>query len=417
MRVAFLVGTFPSISETFILTQIIGLCEQKYNIDIFAQQPKTIEKVHNIYKKHDLASKTYYFPFMPKNYIYRFIKMIFIFIRYLPKKPAILIQSLNFIKYGRFCRSLRLFYMTIPFLNIQDTNYDIIHCHHGNSGMIGILLREIKAISGPILTTFHGYDANVLPKKFGTDIYNFLFLKGDLFTVNSNFTGQVIQDLGCSKNKIRKLPVGLNTKDYLSEARNTRTSEFIKILTVGRLVEKKGIEYALQAISKVIDSYPNVLYQIVGDGELKPDLISLSTQLGINKNVSFLGWKTQEELKGIYSESDIFMLVSVTATDGDKEGQGLVLQEAQALGLPVIATQHNGFPESVKSGKSAFLVPERDVDAIVIHLIHLIMNPDIRYSMGIAGRKYVEDNFSINLLQDKLITIYKELINSEKTAK
>jgi len=413
MRIAFIVGAFPSISETFILTQIAGLHENKYDINIFAQKPTKIEKIHAIYNKFDLASKTRYFPSMPKNYIFRFLKMLYILAIHLPKKPRILIKSLHFIKYGRFCRSLRLFYMSIPFLEVCNAQYDVIHCHHGNSGMIGVLLREIGAIRGPLLTTFHGYDANVLPKKFGSDIYNFLFKKGNLFTVNSHFTGNVIKALGCPEHKIRKLPVGLNIEEYTIQKEVKRNHNKIKILTVGRLVEKKGVEYALKAISQIVSLHPNILYQIVGDGELRFFLEKLSVELNINNNVQFLGWKTQEELKKIYFDADIFMLVSVTAQDGDREGQGLVLQEAQASGLPVIATIHNGFPESVQSDKSAFLVPERDVYAITSRLEYLISNPHIRFNMGLTGRKYVENKFSTTVLQKKLISIYTEVVYKE----
>lgn len=100
---------------------------------------------------------------------------------------------------------------------------------------------------------------------------------------------------------------------------------------------------------------------------------------------------------------------SVTAQSGDREGQGLVLQEAQACGIPVVATRHNGFPEGVRERKSAVLVPERDVEALADALGTLIRNDEEWERMGRAGREYVEKNYEIEGLNDRLVDIYREL--------
>ena len=104
---------------------------------------------------------------------------------------------------------------------------------------------------------------------------------------------------------------------------------------------------------------------------------------------------------------------SVTASDGDKEGQGLVLQEAQGMGLPVLSTLHNGIPDGVLDGKSGFLVPERDVDGLAQKLDYLLENPQVWSEMGLAGRKFVEQHYDINKLNDKLVQIYQDLLNAK----
>ena len=92
------------------------------------------------------------------------------------------------------------------------------------------------------------------------------------------------------------------------------------------------------------------------------------------------------------------------------EGQGVVLVEAQACGLPVVATKHNAFPETVCDGKSAFLVPEKDVDALAEKLEYLIIHPEIWPQMGTAGREYVQKNYDIKTLNQKLARIYQALL-------
>ena len=109
------------------------------------------------------------------------------------------------------------------------------------------------------------------------------------------------------------------------------------------------------------------------------------------------------------NESHIFILSSITAKDGDQEGQGLVLQEAQAMGLPILSTYHNGIPEGVVDKKSGFLVPERDVDALADRLNYLIEHPNTWQDMGKTGREFVEKKYDIKKLNQKLVEIYQRL--------
>src|SRR5690606_9503856 len=115
-----------------------------------------------------------------------------------------------------------------------------------------------------------------------------------------------------------------------------------RILTVGRLVEKKGYAYSLAAVALLKAAGVDFVYNIIGDGPLMEDMVKRARELGISSQVVFHGAMMQAHVKDYYQDSDVFMLPSVTAPNGDTEGQGLVLQEAQAIGLPVVATLHNG---------------------------------------------------------------------------
>lgn len=144
---------------------------------------------------------------------------------------------------------------------------------------------------------------------------------------------------------------------------------------------------------------------------MKKKLKSLVERLELKNKVEFLGYVADERLYELYSNSHIFLLPSVTSEKGDREGQGLVIQEAQASGLPVVSTLHNGIPEGVRKGESALLVPERDVDALAEKLEYLIENPERWIEMGRAGRRFVEKKYDIKKLNDKLEEIYQGLLN------
>ncbi len=408
MKIAFIVSAFPTLPETFILNQITGLLDIGHDVEIFAEFNPNEKKVHSDVERYRLKERTHYV--MPRNKIKRVLKAIYLIIKNFHKSPLNILKSLNITKYGKDALSLRfLYYTLIPFL---DKKFDIIHCHFGPNGIVGVYLKEI-GIPGKYITSFHGYDVNNYPKVVGENVYNDLFKKGDLFTCNTNFTKQQVIELGCDEGKIVILPVGLRIEKFKYSERKVEDKEPIKILTVGRLFEKKGHEYAIKAIAKVARKYKNIEYIIAGDGPLRNELENLVSRLEIKNHVKFLGIVEQHEVLKLYQSVHFFLLSSVTASDGDREGQGLVLQEAQAVGLPIISTLHNGIPEGVLDSKSGFLVPERDVDALADKIEYLIKNPELWSEMGRYGRKFVEERYDIQKLNQRLVKIYKALLTND----
>lgn len=410
MRIAFLLLGFPVLSETFILNQIVDLIERGYEVDIYASYPKSdnLTKIHNLVEKYNLIEKTYYRPTWEPPKIYAVLKGLRLLLANFARDPIVLLRSLNPFKYHKEALSMRLLYAAIPLIKKQP--YDIIHCHFAVMGVNGVFLREIGALKGKIVTSFHGADVNSHPKSYGENFYKPLFKKGDWFTSNTEFTAGIASKLGCPPEKISILPVGLDMPSYSFEPRYLNPDELIKIITVARLAEKKGIEYAIAAVAKVLKTHPNIIYKIVGEGNLREPLEKLIAELDVADKVHLLGWMTQDEVRQLYADSHIFILSSVTAANGDKEGQGLVLQEAQAMGLPVLSTLHNGIPDGVIDGESGFLVPEKDVDALAEKLTYLIENPEIVPKMGRAGREFVEERYDINKLNDRLVEIYKKML-------
>ena len=163
-------------------------------------------------------------------------------------------------------------------------------------------------------------------------------------------------------------------------------------MSTGRLVEKKGLEYSIRAITRIMQHHPNIRYTIIGDGSLKPDLQQLIEELALSQQVSLLGWRKQEEVIKILDRSQILVAPSVTAADGNQDAPVNTLKEAMAMGLPVIGTLHGGIPELIEDAVSGFLVPERNPEAISEKLSYLIEHPEIWVSMGQAGRVPMSKN-------------------------
>jgi colanic acid/amylovoran biosynthesis glycosyltransferase len=401
MKIAFIVSVFPRLSETFILDQITGLLDMGHDVKIFAYNNPGETKVHQDVYDYRLKERVYYWN-IPQNKILRILTAIFLTLLNFFINPIKIINFLNVFKYGKEAFSSKILILH-PFLKEK---FDIIHCHFGTNGILGTYLKK-RNVAGKYITSFHGYDVNRYPKIAGEKVYHDLFNSGDLFTANTEFTKQQLINIGCEKNKIVILPMGLSIDKFKFSVKEIKPGESIKILTVGRLTEKKGHEIAIRAVAYLIPKYENILYNIVGEGSLRVHLENLVSELNIGRYVKFLGEVEQGEVIKLYEQAHIFLLPCVTAKDGDKEGQALVLQEAQAMGIPVVSTFHNGIPEGVLNGKSGFLVPENDVEALYRQIEYIITHPEKWPEMGRYGREFIEGKYDMRKLNKQLLSIYQ----------
>jgi colanic acid/amylovoran biosynthesis glycosyltransferase len=414
MRVAFIVWRFPVLSEAFILNQITGLIDRGHEVYIYPVNglPKNYTgKVHPIVEEYKLMERTYFPPIVPENIVWRFFKGVGLFIKNMRHGSF---KSLGFFypgKYGKEVATLKTFYRIEAFL--QDGTYDIIHCQFGTLAPIALAYRDAGIISGKLITTFRGIDISKYVQENGADVYNQLFREGEFFLANCQFFGERAINLGCDSDRIVVHGSGLDCRKFTFKPRYFPIDGKVQIVTTGRLVEKKGIEYAIRAVAKIADIYPNIEYKVIGDGELKADLEQLIAELNIAHVVKLLGWKQQTEIVEILDNSHIFIAPSVTAADGNQDAPVNTLKEAMAMGLPVISTRHGGIPELVADGVSGYLVPERDADAIAIKLTYLITHPELWENMGKAGRARVEEQYDMNKLNDELVAIYQQMLKPE----
>ena len=287
----------------------------------------------------------------------------------------------------------------------QKQSYDLIHCHFGYNGLIAVMLRDIGAIQGKVITTFHGTDVTNYVKKEGEQAYDLLFQLGNIFLPISELWKRRLIELGC-KGDIIVHRMGIDCNKFSFTARKLRAKGVVEIVTIARLAEKKGVEYAIRAVAKLAKSKTNLNYTIVGDGPLKESLQQLIEELGVDSIIRLVGWKQQQEVIEIINNSDIMLAPSVTSQDGDREGIPVAFMETMAMGLPIISTQHSGIPELIENGVSGFLVPERDVDALAQKLNYLVEHPELWNKMGAAGRAFVEEYYNVDKLNDKLVEIY-----------
>jgi len=411
MKIAVIVNEFPSLSETFVLNQITGFIDRGHEVDIFADQPQNNAVMHGSVSDYRLLERTRYWTRPSRNVVRRMSEAIRILFTYCLKNPRLLVKSLDVTKFGKSALSMRLLYDAETVWGGAN-GYEVILCHFGPNGIRGMQLREVGVFNGVLATVFHGYDLTSYLKKRGARIYERLFEEGDLFLPISDYWRNRLLDLGCDKEKIVVHRMGVDCKQFRFLSRHLRPGEKVRILSVARLVEKKGIEYGIRALARLFVENSNVEYTVVGDGPLRPDLENLVKTMGVQHAVKIVGWKDQSEVLEVCNGAHIFLAPSITSHDGDQEGIPVVLMEAMAMGLPVVSTLHSGIPELVRDGTTGFLVPEKDPAALAEKLGHLVANPELWPQMGHAGRRVIEEEYNIDVLNERLLSMTEELYRS-----
>lgn len=402
MRVAMILNSFPEISEKFLLNQIIALVEAGVELDVYPAHRPEGNDVHDLFEKYRIAGRVRYVD-VPRSMKRRLTAAITAFFRFFVRNPSAALRALDIGSYRTVAKNCKLIFFG---LRLCGESYDVVHCHFGVNGLIGSYLKDC-GFARSLIVTFHGSDINTYPSRYGLDVYRTLYDRADIITVNTTFTGNKVAMNGCPREKIRVHPVGLIPAEYADVSRDA--IEAHSILTVGRLVEKKGHSYMLRAMSDILASYPDAVWYVVGDGPELESLKTLARELGVERSVRFLGQCANDTVKSMYCKAAAFVLPSVTASDGDMEGQGLVLQEAQYCRVPVVSTLHNGIPDGVLDGKSGYLVPERDPLALAERVCAIIADQGAAREMGERGHAFVAEHYDVTRLSLTMKAWYSEL--------
>ena len=433
LRIAVFLGTFPVVSETFILRQLAGLLDLGHDVDIYADARAMDDApLQPEIARYRLLERTTYIDAPPSSVPWempmrpitgetwlpgdeqpirnfdRVAKAIAVFLGSFVRNPQLTCQSIMRRHYGHQADSLSTLHRVATLSRISK-RYDILHAHFGP---VGNSFRFTKRLfHAPLIVSFHGYDFSTVPQKSGKGVYDQLFRDMDAATVNSDFMGKELEGLGCPPSKVHKLPYGIELSEFARDDRERVRSPNgpLRVLTIGRLVEKKGIEDSIRAFGKIAGSHAKTRYDIIGEGPLHARLEKVIAELNLQGRVKLHGAMDATNVRKFLSVADIFVLASTTAPNGDKEGTPVSLIEAQAASLPVLSTRHSGIPEIVQDGKSGFLVDEGDVESLAERLNFLLENSSARSEMGRQGHDCVTRFFDAKHTTPQLVDLYRTL--------
>jgi glycosyltransferase involved in cell wall biosynthesis len=276
----------------------------------------------------------------------------------------------------------------------------LIHAHFASGGRSALpLARQLRI---PLVVTLHGSDVTV--KVNFRQRYEELWREASTFICISEFIKNAAMKAGFPEEKLLKLFIGVDL-DVFRPTDTKRDPNLI--LFVGRLVEKKGCSYVLQAMVQVQKEHHNARVVVVGDGPLRASLESSARQL--NVPAEFLGAQSAPAVREWMSRARIFCAPSVTAANGDSEGLGMVFAEAQAMGTPVVTFRHGGIPEVVLHEKTGLLAEERNVAELAAQLSRLLKDDALWNQLSEQGVAMMRERFDVRRQTSKLEDLYVQV--------
>ncbi|WP_310487333.1 glycosyltransferase [Chamaesiphon sp. VAR_69_metabat_338] len=299
---------------------------------------------------------------------------------------------------------------------LRQLNPRLIHAHFGVCGALALPLKRVLKV--PMVVTFHGLDATMSDRYASTNslttrIYlhrrETLKQEVDLFIGVSDFTRQKLIAQGFPAEKVITHCLGVDTHLFQSDP---KVPPQPIVLFVGRFSEKKGCEYLIRAMARVREVAPELELLLIGDGQLKTELERLAAKL--LHRYQFLGFQTPAVVRSWLARSLVLVVPSVTAANGDSEGLPTVVLEAQAMGVPVVASHHAGIPQAVIDGDTGLLVLERDIAGLAAAILRLWGEPELRQRFSDRGKRHVDTNFNLHQQTKILENIYDSVLERNK---
>ena len=288
---------------------------------------------------------------------------------------------------------------------VLDLDFDVVHAH--SLRFAYDYLHVARICGAPMVLTFHGHTTagvGLLEESKRRELFDSI----DLALVNTEFARSQLESIGCPPDRIEILPQGIRLEDYPFEPRPFPQDGPVRLLTVCRLQQDKGVRYAIEGVHRLLNAGHDVVYTIVGGGPEEAALRARVARLGREDRISLTGRVSDGELRDLYRRAHVFILPSL-GSEGEEdhtETQGVVLQEAQASGVIVTASRVGGIPECVDDGVSAFLFPDRDPRAIAETVATVLENPDRWAAWQAEARRNVVARFDIDRLGDTLLALY-----------
>ena len=296
---------------------------------------------------------------------------------------------------------------------LRDRAPALMHAHFGPDGLYA--LPVAKKLGIPLIVTFHGSDATATDLRHVKAPYGYrrfltqkkiLQREADLFLAVSEFIRKKLEEHGFPSDKIIVHHIGVDTALFSPAGREKESI----VLFVGRLVERKGVDYLIRAMAEVQKITPSAELVLIGDGHLRGDLENQASQS--LRRYRFLGTQRPEVVREWMDRASVFCAPSVRTVSGEEEGFGMVFAEAQAIGTPVVSFASGGIVEAVQHGETGFLAPECDWHSLAKYLSTLLENDDLRRKFGAAGRARVRRHFDLNTQTAVLETIYDNVLEN-----
>jgi glycosyltransferase involved in cell wall biosynthesis len=388
--IAVVLKGYPRLSETFIAQEILALERAGLDLQIWSLRHPTDTAVHPVHR--EIAAPVGYLP----EYLHREPRRVLRAWRRVRRTPGYRAARRAFLRdlrrdptrnrARRFGQALVLA-AELP----EEVRFLYAHFLHTPASVT----RYAALVRGlPWSVSAHARDIWTIPKWEKREK-----LAEAAWAVTCTQVGAAhLADLADRPDAVELVYHGLDFSRFpdapVRDSRADGAGRPVRLLSVGRAVEKKGYDDLLAALALLPSGLKWTLTHI-GGGALAAELKAKAAELGLAERIAWRGAQPQEAVLSAYREAEVFVLASRIAGDGDRDGLPNVLMEAQSQGLCCLATEVSAIPELIEDGETGLLVPPQDPAALAAALERLIREPDLRRALGAAGERRVRSRFAM----------------------
>ncbi|MGI9235081.1 MAG: glycosyltransferase family 4 protein [Woeseiaceae bacterium] len=402
MHLVYLMSDYPLVTTTFVDREVMMLRQMGLTIDIVAsRRPEADVPLSAV--QRDIQNSVLYL--RPAS----ILTLILSHLYYLVTAPRRLFGA-AFYFLTRSHPSIKSRFMTVLHIGrgvyaaylLRDKEFDELHIHFAFG----------NAVSGMVVSRLLG-KSYTMSIHAGNDIFAYPVMLPEKImgarhvvtctSFNKSFLEKVIDEK--SHDKITFIPHGLDLSVYDPHPRTSTDTSRPRILSVGTLAERKGFHHLIRACHTLKDRGYNVHCDIVGEGEQRPELEKLISELSLNETVALCGALRHEEVIEKYQNATMFVLPCVQSSTGNMDGIPNVVAEAMAMQLPVVSSRISGVPELVEHDVSGLLTDPGDESAIVDAIARLLDDSELRTSLGDSAYRAIHEQFDVETNTRRLAAI------------
>lgn len=408
-KIVLVVQAFPVVSETFIANKFRALNEVGLNVHLFCNRTDAASWSKFPELRDDRARRRRVHVSWPHRPILLAIVLLPVaLLRSILFQP---LATLRYLKLGSKQFGLDIFRRFYLDSGLILLNPDVIHFEFGAIAAGRMYLGEL--LNCKVAVSFRGYDLNFVgfqQRNFYRDVWE----KADILHLLGDDLWESAKRRGCPEHKPKVLiPPAVNLSYFQCKrevAVNVGTPDRpFRILSVGRLEWKKGYEYALQAVKQLMEKGVTCEYRIVGHGNYLEPLIFARHQLGVDREVHFLGVRAQKEVRNEMVWADVLLHSAIS------EGFCNAVVEAQSMNLPVVCSDAGGLRENVADDSTGFVVPRRSADRMAEKLELLARDPDLRARVGQSGRARAVTRYGAEDQIARFVAMYRRLFSDQRS--
>jgi glycosyltransferase involved in cell wall biosynthesis len=400
--IAYVMSRFPTLSETFVLYEMLALEELDHRVEIFPLLRVRESLDHP--EAERLAKRAHYEPFLSGPILASQLYFLLRRPRAYFGALAVLVREtfgcLNF-----FVGGLAVFPRVVHAARQMELlGVRHVHCHFANHpAAAGFVVHRLTGISYTF--TAHGTDLHrshrMLRRKVAESALT--------LTVCEYNRKVILAECGDEfADKVRVARCGVDLNIFRPHAKGPHADGIFEVLCVARFIPVKGHRQLIEACRILADEGVEFVCRLIGDGPIHAEIGRLAARLDLTDRVRFEGWRARDEVASYLAKADVLVAPSAP-TKIEREGIPVVLMEAMATGLPVVASDLSGIPELVRHDETGLLVPPGDPAALAAALRRLVEDPELRARLGRAGRETIEDEYDLRRNAAALAVLFAEV--------